>query len=38
MLFWPSDNGYDFFGSVYTASAPGLLKPPACVKTAAKSK
>jgi hypothetical protein len=37
MLFWPSDNGYDFFGSVYTASAPGLLKPPACVKTAAKS-
>jgi hypothetical protein len=36
MLFWPSDNGYDFFGSVYTASAPGLLKPPACVKSAAR--
>jgi hypothetical protein len=31
MLFWPSNNGYDFFGSVYTASAPGLLKPPPCV-------
>jgi hypothetical protein len=35
MLFWPSNNGYDFFGSVFTASAPGLLKPPACVKSAA---
>jgi hypothetical protein len=36
MLFWPSDNGYDFFGSVFTASAPGLLKPPACVKRPSK--
>ena len=34
MLFYPSDNGYDFFGVVYLASAPGLTKPPACVKTA----
>ncbi len=33
MLFWPSSDGYDFFGVVYTASAPGLLKPPACVKS-----
>ena len=36
MLFWPSNNGYDFFGSVFTASAPGLLKPPACVKATAR--
>jgi hypothetical protein len=34
MLFWPSSNGYDFFGVLYLASAPGLLKPPACVKAA----
>jgi hypothetical protein len=32
MLFWPSNDGYDFFGVVYLASAPGLAKPPACVK------
>jgi hypothetical protein len=38
MLFWPSSNGYDFFGVVYLASAPGLPKPPACVKTAAPKK
>jgi hypothetical protein len=36
MLFWPSNDGYDFFGSVYTATAPGLLRPPACVAHMAK--
>ena len=33
MLFYPSDNGYDFFGTVYLGSTPGLLKAPACVKS-----
>jgi hypothetical protein len=33
MLFYPSSDGYDFFGVVYLASAPGLAKPPACIKT-----
>ena len=37
MLFYPSDNGYDFFGVLYLASAPGLLKPPICVQKAKSS-
>ena len=36
MSFWPSSDGYDFFGSLYTASSPGLLRPPACVSKFAK--
>ena len=36
MLFYPSNDGYDFFGVVYLASAPGLLKPPTCVKASSK--
>ena len=33
ILFWPADDAYDFFGVIYLAHAPGLTKPPACVKT-----
>ena len=36
LLFWPSDDAYDFYGAVYVARAPGLAKAPPCVKKSSK--